>query len=616
MSRRSSVALPAVITAVAAAAALWGIQPAFPDSAYDLETFVSLPVLNGGRVKPVDSVARNALLLISGRQSVRANGGTESAEAWFLDMVFAPSKCDDQPIFEIDNPDVLGLMGIEQTNRRRFSERELEPHFREIEQQARRSDQMKPSDRGRFESAINNLYNKIELYQKLQNTIEPAGTEHAVHEVDTLEARMPALMNHAESMPTDKALLHDASMLLEKYQFLSRAAAFFPLPRKAGVEVQWLSPGQAGLVRMSGGELHPGLNSLAAMGDAYRKSDITAFNAALRGLADDVREIAPHACERVQREVLFNFAEPFYRAMLIYLAAFLLVVSSWLAWPQHLRRSAVWLIGLAFVIHTAGLVTRMAIQGRPPVTNLYSSAIFVGWTAVLLGLIVERVYKNGVAAVAASLIGFSTLIIAHHLAAEGDTLEMMRAVLDSNFWLATHVVAITIGYSSTFLSWFLGIVYVARRLWRSGGERLPLERMVYGVVCFSTFFSFVGTILGGIWADQSWGRFWGWDPKENGALMIVLWNAFILHARWGRAVSQRAVIAMAVFGNIVTALSWFGVNMLGIGLHSYGFMDKAFFWLLLFCASQLVVIGLAYVPAGAAGRLAGETFRRQDRSNQ
>ena len=114
---------------------------------------------------------------------------------------------------------------------------------------------------------------------------------------------------------------------------------------------------------------------------------------------------------------------------------------------------------------------------------------------------------------------------------------MMRAVLDSNFWLATHVVTITIGYSGTFLAGAL-----AHRLRRPAARRAPRPtrprarrscRMTYGIVCFALFFSFVGTVLGGIWADQSWGRFWGWDPKENGALLIVLWNAIILHARWG-----------------------------------------------------------------------------------
>jgi cytochrome c biogenesis factor len=129
------------------------------------------------------------------------------------------------------------------------------------------------------------------------------------------------------------------------------------------------------------------------------------------------------------------------------------------------------------------------------------------------------------------------------------------------------------------------------------GTAQALARMVYGIVCFATLFSFVGTILGGIWADQSWGRFWGWDPKENGALLIVLWNAVILHARWGGLIRERGLMAMAIFGNIVTSFSWFGVNMLGIGLHSYGWMDKAFPWLMAFDASQVCLIVLALMPA-------------------
>ena len=123
-----------------------------------------------------------------------------------------------------------------------------------------------------------------------------------------------------------------------------------------------------------------------------------------------------------------------------------------------------------------------------------------------------------------------------------------------------------------------------------------LGRMIYGVVCFATLFSFVGTVLGGIWADQSWGRFWGWDPKENGALIIVVWNAIILHARWGGMVKARGLAALAIFGNIVTAWSWFGVNMLGVGLHSYGFTESAFWWLIIFVMSQLAVIAAAAVP--------------------
>ena len=95
-----------------------------------------------------------------------------------------------------------------------------------------------------------------------------------------------------------------------------------------------------------------------------------------------------------------------------------------------------------------------------------------------------------------------------------------------------------------------------------------------------------------IWADQSWGRFWGWDPKENGAAMIVVWNAVVLHARWGGIVRERGVMLLAIFGNIMTAWSWFGTNMLGIGLHAYGFMESAPFYLGMFICSQIALIAL------------------------
>jgi ABC-type transport system involved in cytochrome c biogenesis permease subunit len=285
--------------------------------------------------------------------------------------------------------------------------------------------------------------------------------------------------------------------------------------------------------------------------------------------------------------------------MELYVLAFLLAAASWLKWPDKLGQSALRAMDVGFVLATAGIIVRMWLEDRPPVTNLYSSALFIGWGSVGLCLILERFNRNAVASAAGGMIGFSTLIIAHHLSLSGDTMEMMRAVLDSNFWLSTHVVTVTTGYAATFLAGFLAIVYILRGvLTRSLDPRTAesLSRMVYGIVCFATFFSFIGTVLGGIWADQSWGRFWGWDPKENGALIIVLWNAVILHCRWAGLIRQRGLMALAVFGNIVTSWSWFGTNMLGVGLHSYGFTDAAFYGLITFVASQLLLIALVLLP--------------------
>jgi len=199
----------------------------------------------------------------------------------------------------------------------------------------------------------------------------------------------------------------------------------------------------------------------------------------------------------------------------------------------------------------------------------------------------------------ASMTGFLSLLVAQNLAGDGDTMEMMRAVLDTNFWLATHVTTITIGYSATLLAGFMGLVLVLMGvLTRKLEPELynKISGMIYGIVAFALLFSFVGTVLGGIWADQSWGRFWGWDPKENGALIIVLWNAIILHARWGGIARKRGIALLAIGGNIVTAWSWFGVNMLGVGLHSYGFTDKAFIGLMSFISVNLLVIMIGFIP--------------------
>jgi ABC-type transport system involved in cytochrome c biogenesis permease subunit len=150
-----------------------------------------------------------------------------------------------------------------------------------------------------------------------------------------------------------------------------------------------------------------------------------------------------------------------------------------------------------------------------------------------------------------------------------------------------------------FLAGMLAILYVVRGVFTRSLSResaQSLARMTYGVICFATLFSFVGTVLGGIWADQSWGRFWGWDPKENGALLIVLWCALTLHARLGGFIRERGMMVLALFGNVITSFSWFGVNMLGVGLHSYGFMNKAVPWLAGFMISQLILMGLALLP--------------------
>ncbi|MEC9092354.1 MAG: cytochrome c biogenesis protein CcsA, partial [Planctomycetota bacterium] len=250
------------------------------------------------------------------------------------------------------------------------------------------------------------------------------------------------------------------------------------------------------------------------------------------------------------------------------------------------------------------IVERVMITGKAPVTNLYASAVFISWGSVLCGFIIDAIVryaspkasKLGIGALLGSIMGFIVILVSFNLALRSDTFGKVEAVLDTQFWLATHVVCVTFGYVAAFVAGALGLVFLVGSAFSpifDKDVRRGVSSIIYGIVCFALLLSFFGTVLGGLWADDSWGRFWGWDPKENGALLIVIWNALILHARWGGMIRERGLATLAVGGNIVTCWSWFGVNELGVGLHSYGFTEGVLSTLCYVAIFHLAVIILS-----------------------
>lgn len=572
-----------------------------PQAGFDAASFAKIPVLSGGRIKPIDTVARTSLLMLSGKQTLRVDERSVSASAWLLDMLFQPDKADSYNVFRIDEPEVLGLIGIQQQTQTTFPFKTLAPFTAEIGKQADRAEMVESVNRSLFQTGVINLRNKLELYFRLQHSARPLVGQNAVKTLITFEEDLGTNEHSPQSAPQSSPEAQRRQAVLQQFQRSAGQAEFRPLPPPAP-GAGWLPIAEGLSARLKYGKMPLGLLSFAQMADACRADSAADFNKAVSDYLSALTLNLPQVVSHAGSEEIFNRFEPFYKSMLIYVVVFLAVSLYWLFRSNVLNRSAFALLLLAFAVHTSGLFLRIVLQGRPPVTNLYSSAVFVGWGAVCLGILLEWIFRTGVGSAVAAAVGFITLIIAHHLALQGDTMEMMRAVLDSNFWLATHVVCITIGYSSMFISGAVGIVYLVRRAFDLGWSdeaQSVLSRMVYGIVCFSAVFTFVGTVLGGIWADQSWGRFWGWDPKENGAMLIVLWTIMILHARAGKIAGEKGVMMMAVCGNIITAGAWFGVNMLNVGLHSYGYMDKAFDWLVIFVCSQLLIMALGFVPERA-----------------
>ena len=572
-------------------------SPRRSDSPYPVEAFGKLPVLDGGRYKPIDSLARTSMLLLRGKQSaLNPDGEKIPATEWLMHVVLSPETASGYPVFRIDHQDVKEKIGVEDLDRKYFSYAEVKPHIEAIDEQVRHIPQ-EAARRDAAQRETMKLYNNLMLYRQLcfsyrvplmQETVEGEYLRY----VETLK-EAASLLSENPSVGADDPVLARVNSYTRIFSGLSdnRAPKFVPTLPETG---SWLNLGEAMMNAIRAGELPMVAIKFAQLSDAYAAGNPDLTRAILAEITQYYEAAADHyPAGKVKSEYRFNQMQPFTASMELYLLTLLGVLIAWLAMDERFLRWVFWILLAALLIHSMGMIARMIIQGRPPVTNLYSSAVFVGWGSVALGVILERIYRNGLGAAVSSMTGFISLVIASHLMASGDTMEMMRAVLDSNFWLSTHVVTVSMGYASTYLAGFLAFLYfllgiLTRKL--DSKTEIALVRMVYGIVCFSLLFSFIGTVLGGIWADQSWGRFWGWDPKENGALMIVIWNALILHAKRSGMVRNIGFMNLAIFGNVVTSWSWFGTNMLGVGLHSYGFMDAAFWWLIGFCLSQVAVM--------------------------
>lgn len=559
-----------------------------------------IPVVHSGRVKPLDTVARATLLALNEKQTLKLPDGTKLAALdWLLSVMYTPVTANAWPVFRIQNHMILGIFGRPGEENVALSFQEIEPYLTVVEDEAAKATKVESPNRTTFQREIVRLHQKLVMYQKLKNTVSveghPSFNADVRYYLDNISTFSPLAAQHSVSEgEMQSEALPDLLRYFRLFRFMGDTAAFLTL-ETAG---RPLAFGDQALDMLNKPNQAAYLRAWVSLQSAYLTGDKRGVETAALVLSSP-KGMSGSQIQKLRLEVFLNRTNPLIWAMAAYVLTMVLAA---LSWAFHGRRlSRVVFVGLVTgaVIQTVTIGLRMWLSGRPPVTNLYTSAIFVGWVSVLLSIWIERRYRGGIGAFVGAVVGFCTLIVAHHLALQGDTLEMMQAVLDSNFWLSTHVVTICIGYGATFFAGALGVVYILRGVLDRGFSEDTQKQMatiVYGTICFALLFSFVGTVLGGIWADQSWGRFWGWDPKENGALLIVLWNAVILHARMAGYIRYRGLMMMAVFGNIITSFSWFGVNLLGIGLHSYGFMEKGFLWLSVFVFSQLLIMWVGSLP--------------------
>lgn len=575
--------------------------------------FGSTPVQNEGRVMPVSTLAAFTLYAVHGRRDVQfvvSDRGVDrthrlSPTEWLLDVWCFPDQAKHYPLFRIENVGVLAALGFEHEGQKQgFEYLTYEQLLAQGEKLQGLADKLRPKKeqlRTEVENQIVHLFQQLLVYHRLHQQLAALQFEIAL-QGDGLRA------------------LFDGAEKVQIATVLQRAGAFRDYVRGAGENFEDPRYGNLGQLLQvlseagtgRGGPLllppmrPPGeqdtWHSLAEVVDLSLRGRVDAEHVAMVStlqaglmattLADRERhllswrdQVDAAAARRgdqgtVALESYYYAANWHFHAMMTFVLGFLIAVAACVLprsrWPWW---ASVVVTGGAFVMLTADVWLRCLITGHPPITRLYDTFLFIGGGGALTLLIAELVLSRRICLVLAPLWGALLVMLARlfEVADGADTMKPLQAVLLSNFWLGIHVPTMNVGYLASGVAAVAAGAWIVLRVLRiehpDSTLAKALVRTVYGISCFGLATSVVGTILGGVWANDSWGRFWGWDPKENGALLICLSQIAMLHARMVGMVRDAGIVLWSVVTGMIVVFSWFHTNLLGVGLHAYGFSD-------------------------------------------
>jgi ABC-type transport system involved in cytochrome c biogenesis permease subunit len=570
----------------------------------------AMPVQDSGRIKPLSTLAAYALYFVHGRRDLQYSlPGDATAKVtlepteWLLDVWCFPEQAADYGLFRIENSGVLDALGIANEGQSlRFdflSYRQLLPHGEKLGELASQYRKIEARDRSLVQEHLVQLdqqlsaYHRLhEQFRELHSPVQLEGDQvRAVFggrsqvPVGELLQRFSGLVELMRSVGRDEndPRLGNTRKLLEVLVAVARqdrGPRWFPPLESATETDEWYSLGEVVFGALQQREIGDHLKIYGHLQAALAGPDMATRSRELGAMAQTVAAVANRRGEasKAVLETDYFRASWHYQSIHWFLLAFLLAAVGW-AMP---RNKALWwaalvVTGIAEAMLVYDLVLRCIITERPPIKNLYDTFLFIAAVGVLVAMVAEMVLPRRIALATAPVLGALTVMFARmfEVTKGEDTMAPLVAVLDSNFWLATHVTTINIGYAAGLVAALFGNAWILCRALRITHPDEPMAksivRMTYGATAFSLAFGVVGTILGGVWANDSWGRFWGWDPKENGALMICLSQIALLHARMSGMVRDFGFAVWSSVTGMVVLFSWFHVNLLGVGLHNYGF---------------------------------------------
>lgn len=318
------------------------------------------------------------------------------------------------------------------------------------------------------------------------------------------------------------------------------------------------------------------------------------------------REVMP-SMEKVNYEILYNKYDVFKKLPYWYISLailmFVLVISQIFKDRKFLRVSINVLhvlIGLCFALHTVGLIARWYISGHAPWSNAYEAIVYVAWATMFFGLAFDRKSKLTVASSAFVTAMILTAAYANWIDPE---IANLQPVLNS-YWLMIHVAVIVASYGPFALGFILGFVSLLLMFFTNEKNKVKMDlnikeltyinemALTVGLVMLT-----IGNFLGGQWANESWGRYWGWDPKETWALISIMVYAFVIHARFVPGMKNRWIFnLMAMFAFMSILFTYYGVNFHLVGLHSYASGEaKSLAWIYEM-AIGISVVGILTYP--------------------
>ena len=597
--------------------------------------FTTLPVQESGRIKPLDTVARYRLLRFHGTRTLRfVNPDTGkkdklSAIEWLLVTWFNPELSKTLPLFRVDNPAAITEIGGTAKDRMegvkgQYTYNDIVPFRAKLMDKAQEYRELDPKNRTAEQRMIADLGINFLDYEMMVTHMDmfrapfgpnakavPEELAKSIPQPYRIATLLPAVLEYVKKHPEAAAPMANPWMMdlmkgaLGGMMSGNEELSLRIFPPAPGATEKWHGPGWIAMEGLRNGEVTPAdLKWLTEYENVFlAASDPAKFKEAAKGLAAKVKEAAAARGEggTVDLEASYHRADYFYYALCIYVLGLILIASTWVssggAWTKWGVRATWVSVLIATGLAVAGITVRALIMQRPSITTLYETIICITAVGAILCMIGEWITRKNIALFIATIVGAAGFFLSIRFETHdaGDTMVQLQAVLITNFWLATHVPMINFGYSASLIAAIISMVYTIRRIFNnlSKDERRDFSRISYGFLCIGLFLSLVGTILGGIWANDSWGRFWGWDPKENGALMIVLMTLIILHARLGGYIREIGLHACNLLLGCVTVFSWFGTNQLGVGLHAYGFTDGVWGWLRLYWGVQLgLLVGL------------------------